>query len=526
MMSRPPRLAQPSDGAEPNTLSYLLQRRWLQLALGAALFLLPLVGLPIAYSQPSGRQALALREQPVQRLQAVASEAGLVLYAQTTGGLLRSLDGGATFARADAGLPRAALGHIRLRAWTVAPGEPWRLYAAAVTDGALQDAAAQLFRSDDGGDTWRPLEGALADRLRSQTEGGDAPATPGVDGDSLRLAQASLRGLAVAPSAPDMLYLAGPQRLWRSSDAGRAWSAAAPWPGPLQGAAPLLLVVDGREPQQLLASAGAGVWQSRDAGQTWQLAGDLPPLAEISSLVAAPDRSGLAYAGSRTLVYRTVDGGMTWRGAALPAAADLVGALFVDPLVGETVYAADSAGQLFRSDDAGSSWRLIDGAGRRAGPLLALAIDPSQRDQLFLASNDGIWRRPVAPLLPTVTPTPTASQTPTPAPEPTPTASQTPTSTPSATSTPTASQTPSATASPTATATRPRPTRLRPSETPATPPAASATFSPTPSLPSEPPPPTGDGGAATPAPSPTQAATLPPATETPAPTAPATPPPR
>ncbi len=477
---------------EPSPLPFW--RRWRQLTLASLLFLAPLLGLPWAISQAGVRQPLGLRSQQVQRIQAEASEAGAVLYVQTSTGLLRSIDGGATFVRADEGLPRTVWGAVTLLGWSARPGDPWHVLAAV----AAPDGAARLVQSRDGGASWQTL------------------AWPGT----------AVRSLVVTPTEPAMLLVAGEEELWQRGLDGGEWSSMA-LPDDLQGNAPLLLAVAAGDAHDLFASNGVGLWHlSLDAAQTgrltelggWVRAADLPPLAEISALATARDRSGLVYAGGRALVYRTVDGGATWQVASAPGAEGLIQRLAVDPLVGETAYAIDAAGHLLRTDDAGLSWRQLE-AGLNAG--LGLALNPATRSQLLLTGNDGLWAQLVEPLqptaTPTATPTPTATATPTPTATPTttPTATHTPSPTPSATPTPTATPTipptPTPTPPPTATPTQPAPSAATPTATP-----SSSDQPPQPS----PTPDSGDGQSP-------PTATPPPAPTTPAPPAPSeTPKPR
>ena len=64
------------------------RQRSLQLIAATLVFLSPLLALPIAWSQAPASQPLALRGQPVLRLQALPSGAATLLYAQTPGNLL------------------------------------------------------------------------------------------------------------------------------------------------------------------------------------------------------------------------------------------------------------------------------------------------------------------------------------------------------------------------------------------------------------------------------------------------------
>ena len=463
------------------------RQRGLQLLVATLVFLSPLLALPIAWSQAPASQPLALRGQPVLRLQALPSGAVTLLYAQTAGNLWRSVDDGATWVRADSGLPAARPGSRPLLDWAAAPADPWTIYAVA-----QNGEDVRFMQSSDGGAIWRP-------------GGRWTGAAPGAQQSYV---------LAVSAADAQSVYLAGSGQLWFSATGGRSWRPMGALPDDVSRADRLLLAVDGEDPALLYVSGGSGLWRSQDQGLSWQAAGDLPPLLETGILVAAHEHRGLVFAGSRAVVFRSMDGGASWTAAELPGGVGLVHDLLVDPRVAETLFALDGSGQIFRSNDAGQSWQST---GSEHGPVLTtLALNPVRRDYLYSAGNDGIWSQPVELLQPTATPTAT--------PSPTPTATPTPTASPTATATATPSATPSPTATPTSTPTATATATRTSAPTRTAAPAATATALPSVSPPAQPantPPPGGD------VPPPTAEPTAAPTTApTSAPTLPPTPPPR
>ncbi len=369
--------------ATPQTPPWYRQRG-LQLLLASVLFLLPLAAVPVVTSQPSTRQALSLRSQRVLRLQAFRGDATTVLVAQTATGLLRSIDDGNSFARIDLGLPRSGLGKLRLVDWALSAADPSRVYALVGKPGQ-----ERLYRSDNGGETWR-----VAGRLpASQTK------------------DRVLRTLALASSNFATLYVIGDRSIWRSSDGGRTWANAWPLPQEIVGRGRLLVAVNSQDPDTIFASTGVGLWRSENGGQSWDQAGDLPPRVELGSIASANDRSGLIFVGGRGLVFSSQDGGESWTATTLPNAQGLVRVLLVDARVGETAFASDETSQIFRTDDAGGSWQFVDSASGQQ--ILDLALNPAGHGQLVSASNDGIWGQSVPLLVPTLTPTTTPTPTPT-----------------------------------------------------------------------------------------------------------------
>ncbi|MBI2953407.1 MAG: hypothetical protein HYY30_03775 [Chloroflexi bacterium] len=199
-----------------------------------------------------------------------------------------------------------------------------------------------VMRSDDGGRTWRSL---VAQR----------------NFDAM--------GLVVNPANPRHLYLAGHNIFFASVDGGTSWqSLTNNLPGgDIHGftASPDAL-------SRLFAFVvGHGLFASNDGGKQWeklseQLPGDVIDLAAGSSQVL--------FAGSVSGgVLRSVDGGKTWERSGAGLGGSNVTALAVESTNQQIVFAGTDSG-LYRSDDAGASWRELTFPGQN---VATLAISPS-----------------------------------------------------------------------------------------------------------------------------------------------------
>ena len=89
---------------------------------------------------------------------------------------------------------------------------------------------------------------------------------------------------------------------------------------------------------------------------------------------------------------RPIDGGANWiRVFTGPA---VVTSIIIDPIDPNTVYATTLAGFL-KSINAGATWSLMSGLSSK--PLWDVAIDPTNHDVLYVATNtSGVWRSPDA----------------------------------------------------------------------------------------------------------------------------------
>jgi photosystem II stability/assembly factor-like uncharacterized protein len=150
------------------------------------------------------------------------------------GGLFKSTDGGTTWNQLTAGLPIERVGRIGL---AVAPANARRLYA-------IVDAKeGGLFRSDDGGATFQKQ----SDDVRIWGRGW------------------YFGKVAVDPKNPDIVYVSNTS-VYRSTDAGRTWTAIKGAPG---GDDYRQLWISPDDPDRMILASDQGAIVSVDGARTW-----------------------------------------------------------------------------------------------------------------------------------------------------------------------------------------------------------------------------------------------------------------
>lgn len=231
--------------------------------------------------------------------------------------------------------------------------------------------ASGLYRSDDGGASWRPAYAGL---------GLDAP-----------LAATTV---TLSPAfADDRTLLAGANGgVLRSEDGGESWQAAT-----FADPAPLVTAL-GFSPafaNDRVALAGTlddGVFRSSDGGRSWHAWNfgllDRHVLCLAISPAFASDQTVLA--GTGTGLFRSRNGGRSWRELALPCGC--APALCVALAAGAIIVGTEGAG-CYRSDDDGRSWRRL-GPEILISAVNAIAADDTGRllvlhDDALLGSDDG-----------------------------------------------------------------------------------------------------------------------------------------
>ena len=174
--------------------------------------------------------------------------------------------------------------------------------------------------------------------------------------------------------------------------------------GPHRGGRVVAVAGDPDEPLTFYFGACAGgVWKSTDAGRFWRNVSDgYFRTASVGAIAVAPSAHRTLYAGMGESqirvdvthgdgVYRSDDGGATWRHLGL-AATRHVSRVRVHPRDADTVYVAalgrafgrNAERGVYRSTDGGAAWERVLHRGDAAGAG-DLAIDPNRPHVLFAA---------------------------------------------------------------------------------------------------------------------------------------------
>ncbi len=275
-------------------------------------------------------------------------------------GLFKSEDGGTTWRPLTRGLPTfdEGLGRIGV---TVAPSDPRRLYAAV-------DAGANggIFRSDDGGETWR----------RTNTDR-RVVARPNDAAD-----------IRVHPTDPDTVFV--PTIVtWKSTDGGATFTA---WRGAPGGDDYQKIWIHPTRPDIMLLTADQGAIVTLNGGRTWSSWYNQPTaqVYHVTTDNAFPYRvcGGQQESGSACVQSRGDQGQITMR-EWTPVGVEEYGYVAPDPLDPDIVYGGKVSrfdrrtGQVQNvSPPRGPDYRVV-----RTQPLLFSPADPRT---LLFASNT-LW---------------------------------------------------------------------------------------------------------------------------------------
>jgi photosystem II stability/assembly factor-like uncharacterized protein len=289
----------------------------------------------------------------------------------------RSTDDGRTWDRSEQiGLPEES-GLTLEKTWHVEPGhesQPETLWLGA--------APGALFRSDDGGGSWHPVDGLVEHETRERW-------MPGAGG-------MCCHSISLDRSDPQRLYAAiSAAGAFRTDDGGESWVPAnkgvaadfMPDPYPEVGQCVHKLLAHPQRPERLWQQNHCGVYRSDDGGERWErLDGNGLPSDFGFALAIHPRDPDTAWVvpeesamnrvtcDGRLGVYRTRDAGATWelrpaRDEAWVAVLRESGAS--DDLDPVGVYFGTQSGSIFVSPDEGETW--VEAA-RHLPPVLSVEV--------------------------------------------------------------------------------------------------------------------------------------------------------
>lgn len=223
--------------------------------------------------------------------EAANSDCGLGVSGAGGVGVLKSTDGGATWAPANAGLTDLYVGALRMH-----PTNPRVLFAATgnnACSGQYEGAVVSgLFRTTDGAATWQKV----------------------IPGDIVTT-------VAFAPSNPQIVYAGSARAFWRSADGGATWvrrskASGEEWgPAGIRAGVPIDATVDPDDPDLLYANNyGGGVFRSVDGAVSWEEWSRGYSGAEVHALAVADGTPPPVLAVGRSGPYRTENHGLDWVG--------------------------------------------------------------------------------------------------------------------------------------------------------------------------------------------------------------------
>jgi photosystem II stability/assembly factor-like uncharacterized protein len=281
------------------------------------------------------------------------------VYAASAGGVLKSVDAGATWA--SAGLAGRAVNQLALD-----PTTPGTVYAAT---------RAGVYKTTNGASDWIAANAGLPDPR-------------------------NVTALALDPNSPGVAYAAlDSGGLYRSADGAGSWALLYP-PSTVQA-----LAVEPGTTSALFAGTASGVYKTTDGGNTWVASGLAQQSVSLVSVSGADPRTLYALATgltSGTSLYVSSNGGVSWTRVQIASGpAPNLSLLAFDPSNRLTLYSVglpDPSGvtvNVLKSTDGGAHWAASGSAGpslwasdgNTTGGFSSLAVDPTNPSRVYAAAQ-------------------------------------------------------------------------------------------------------------------------------------------
>jgi photosystem II stability/assembly factor-like uncharacterized protein len=284
-------------------------------------------------------------------------------WSGTGGGIFKSTDGGKTWRQLTKGLPEEGVVQANI---AIAPSDPKRLYSALATS-----RGTAIYRSDDAGENWS--QATTDARPAARIGGGDCPM------------------LAVDPKNSEIVYSASVVT-WKSTDAGKTWTGIRGAPG---GDDYQKIWINPEHPSIFLITGDQGAIITVNGGDTWSswYNQSTAQMYHAAADNAFPYRvcGGQQESGSACVASRGNDGEITFR-EWHPVGVEEYGYAAPDPLDPDLVY----GGKLTRFDRrtgqveniAPKPIRAGDFRALRTAPVMFSPIDPHV---LYFAANT-VWK--------------------------------------------------------------------------------------------------------------------------------------
>lgn len=200
--------------------------------------------------------------------------------------------------------------------------------------------------------------------------------------------------IAVEPAVPATLYVGTEDgQVLKSLDKGQTWT---PVLTTTTGTWIINMTLSADKPETLYVGTSAGtVFRSNDGGGAWLELGPVLDATYVNHLALDPLDSETAYIcdADHPYLYKSTDGGASWAAVNVASEGEAISALTAAVVDGmrSVVYVASSAGNVWRSLDRGASWQ---GAALES-PLpyvVDIVTHPADANALYVATIHGLYR--------------------------------------------------------------------------------------------------------------------------------------
>jgi photosystem II stability/assembly factor-like uncharacterized protein len=256
------------------------------------------------------------------------------------GGFFKSTDGGATWRESE------QLKDQAIHSLAQSESNPDTLIAGTFTT---------IFRSDDGGDTWKQLPTADVTGLKH------------------------VESLAIDPRTTSTIYAGTFYLPYKSMDGGKTWRSIRN--GMIDDSDIFAIDIDPLDPNHIIASACSGIYESKNAGENWRKVQGIPSQSRRTrAILQHPSVPGVVYAGTTEGFWRSDKGGDPDSWMVTTSRQLEINSIAVHPSRPDMVYIGTNNYGVMVSNDGGKSFTPTNAgfSGRFANAILADRETPNR----------------------------------------------------------------------------------------------------------------------------------------------------
>ena len=298
----------------------------------------------------------------VRSLVASPDDSDLLYLGTADGQIFRSADGARTWRRLKPGIEKRGLSIDTI---VLDARDSKMIYAGAWA--VARDEEGGVFRSNDGGEHWKLLEGTR---------------------------KLSVRSLAIAPSDSNLL-IAGSANdspnlngAFRSRDGGKSWERITPV-GDKEIRNIQSVAIDPLDTNVIYVGTWHLPWKTTDGGVTWKQTGykavGMIDDSDVFGITVNPTNANIVFVNACSGIYRSASRGEKWaKVPGIPFSARRTYKLLVHPTNPNVIFAGTSEG-LWRSKDDGKRWMLLTS---KMLVIRSIIVTPDKPNRVLIATDD------------------------------------------------------------------------------------------------------------------------------------------
>lgn len=322
-----------------------------------------------------------------------------VIIGTHDGQIFQSVDGAATWRRVRPGLK---LNGYEIKRFLFDRERPGVIYAGLVQikDARDDSSGGGIFRSTDNGENWTEIEIMRGRSVRGIVQSASDPnviAVAARDGiyrsrdrgeNWERITPESdpeLRGfhsVAIDPRDANIIYVGTWHLPWKTIDGGLTWKrAGSKETGMIDDSDIFAIQIDESSPDTVLMSACSGIYRSLDASVKWTKIQGIPYTSRRTHVIYQhPGRPEVIFAGTTEGLWRSSDGGKTWKLVTSPRL--IINAIAVHPDKPNRIYVGTEDMGVLLSEDGGENY-VLSNAGFISRQVRTVLADRTERGRIY-----------------------------------------------------------------------------------------------------------------------------------------------